>query len=68
MNFGYVLACDVCGAPVTSIAQDVYVKDSWRSAAFEFTPVGHWKMGCDEHPAKSEQIEIGMELPAITSW
>lgn len=50
-------ACDVCGAPATSMARDMLdVADAAVEIWRRLTPVGRTKRGCDAHPVKSEDL------------
>lgn len=53
-------ACDVCGKPATTWAQDLARDASaWRSTV-AFSPIGPPKKGCDDHPVYSETFDVSL--------
>jgi hypothetical protein len=50
--------CDICGAPATSWARDIYQQPNYKTGFWEYQPSEMIHCGCDEHPAKSEIIEV----------
>lgn len=54
--------CEVCGKPATNWAQDVYVRERFDRDWIERSPSGIIHAGCDQHPAKSREIDISTPL------
>jgi hypothetical protein len=58
--------CDVCGAPATHGARDMYCHEPPGALWVSYSPKGATKYGCQLHPVES--IETWTDCPPPESW
>lgn len=50
--------CRVCGKPATNCSRDILVSYDWDLDMEVFEPGGLLRLGCDEHPAEPQRIDL----------
>ena len=52
--------CDVCGAPATRMAQDLWRIENWHTGLFEYAARGDPRWRCEDHYEAPTVTDRGM--------